>query len=320
MASTTFNNPVIREQLANTMSRLSPEENPLRSRIKKFKTGNLLVEWGVNDLREDGFGPEAQGVDIVNYDNQHVNLARLSNYVQKFTTTAAVSEEDLASDTAGIANKLSDAIMLAGKQLNNKIEMMIGSDQAKASPNQSGGLGYWISNSISSSDVPTEYKTVSGADITTAIASTDADTIDDVLTSIYEATGRSATYDLVCGTTFRKAMSDILNPSSGSLRQNIDANDEKYKRVLSIYESNYGMVRVYTDLFLARTVATGASTAASQRRAYFLDMSQLSIAELKAQYIQKPEFNGGNFKAFIRAYAGLCVKLPKALGKSVPSA
>jgi hypothetical protein len=142
---TTQNAAHVREDLADIISMISPEETPFTSAIGKSKASQKTHEWLKDDLAAVNKDNAAvEGADAA--DSTLVTPVRLSNQCQIFTKTVSVSNTFEAVNTAGGKSELARQIMKASKELKRDQEAayLSANPTAATGARKLGGAEAWI--------------------------------------------------------------------------------------------------------------------------------------------------------------------------------
>ena len=315
----------IREHLLDVISKLDPEENPVFSMAKKVKAKQAFVEWQIDNLGVPSFNGIEEGVDVVSYNNKHENLARVGSYCQKFRRDWKVTTELEQSVVAGIKSMVAEAQVKCMKEMKRDIEAAICSDQEMDSGSSNGirllrGLGKYIQTSAQSvNPIPEAYRSPSGHINTTATSSFGVDDIDGVLQSLYNTVGMpQKNFTLVCGSALKSAISGLqknMGSNNVNFLSNVNAADHKLIQHVSLYDGDFGMVKIMPTNFNGIVSDAGLGTAQSKARGYLLDPSLIEIAEfLPTKRVENPDLGGGR-RGFVESMLTLIVKNPLGLGK-----
>jgi len=137
-----------REQLADVIYRIDPDETPIFSALKKETSNGIFTEWQVQELASasnSNFATEGADASIV----APTATVRLGNYHQISVKAVAVSKTLDAVDKAGRDRETQYQKVLKSLELRRDIEKSIGdTDQAQSGsdPRKSASLTTWITN------------------------------------------------------------------------------------------------------------------------------------------------------------------------------
>lgn len=142
----------VREDLADVIYNISPEETPFMSNIGKGKASNTYFEWQTDSLEaanEDN--AHIDGDDAVNDVRAPTN--RLGNYTQIMRKTVGVSGTSEAVDKAGIKGMLSYEMAKASAELKRDMEKRLVGNKAAVAGNsttarQTAGFGAFLTTNV----------------------------------------------------------------------------------------------------------------------------------------------------------------------------
>lgn len=317
-----------REDLSDLLTLLEPEMTPVTSMARKTKANGALFEWQVDALTAPTFGGVDEGEDVTSFDNKGANRARLSNNIQKFRRTFAVSDIQELVNTAGVPSEFARAQSLAAREIKRDVEAAICSSQDKQSQGGAGTpyktrgffrfMGWDGTNDNQyPSDIPTDQRnhTAPGTD---AVAASNATSITEaefnlVFQKIYEANGApSGNFTVVPAPTLRRQLTDFARASDATYRQTQSADGKRITRSVTSYDGDFGVVDILApSVFLDRT--SGSDTI-SQYEGLILSPGMFSLHTLKAEARTELEDQGGGRRGFCDIICGLAVDAPKAHG------
>ena len=241
-----------REQLADVIYRIDPDETPIFSALKKETSNGIFTEWQVQELA---------AASATNYVNEGADASiaaptatsRLGNYHQISQKAVAVSKTLDAVEKAGRDREVAYQKVLKSLELRRDIEKAIGdTDVARSSsdPRKSASLSCWITNgSVGASGA---FATGDGTDAVTG--GTDRALtlalIEDGMQDAWEDGGNPKM--LVASATNRANFSDLA--ATGNLVSN-DVNMTQAKAVTysgsaSVYLTDFGTLDVVPSRFL----------------------------------------------------------------------
>lgn len=320
-----------REDLADIMSLVDEKATPFLSRVRKSrKATNTLFEWMVDSYETPHLGGVVDGTDISDFENAAQNRAKLRNHVQIKRRTAKVSTlAQEVSNVAGVSSEIGEAVRKKLVEIKRDIEAaLLSSQDAQADngavPYLTCGLGLWISTAGPTLyPVPASYRPSASQVNTTAVGSLVEDThIQAMFQAIYDQTGMTGDYIAVCGSDFRRALTNmtrtIANASASTSKVrtfNMDAAAKKVVHSTTIYEGDYGSVEVVSSNFIG---FSSSSLAPDKDRAYILDMDKVHLRFNKLPEMKTLADQGGGPRFFIETIFGLQVDNPIGLGKFQP--
>ena len=121
---TTFAAKGIRENLANIIYNISPEETPLQSNIGKDSVQNTLYEWQTDSLQAAATNAQLEGDDITSYDPVTATV-RMQNYVQISRKTVVLSATEEIVNKAGRKSELAYQLAKKGAELKRDMELVM---------------------------------------------------------------------------------------------------------------------------------------------------------------------------------------------------
>jgi hypothetical protein len=328
----------IRQDLSDLIAVVDAKTCPVISMAKKgAEPINPLTQWQA-DAFNAALVPagvlSSSDVSSSDFVDNAANRVLLSARIQKFREVPSV--DDLAqhvSEVAGIGKKkeMARAVSKSLEQLKRSMEAAFCSDQegveqSGATPYKTRGLGKWIQNGAQS-DLPVNsaYRTPTSSINTTVTASLTENNIQDMLQSLYEQTGKSQTYSLVCGPALKRQFTSFTRTQFAStnvasaIRVLNQKDENKIVSTVDIFEGDFGTLELIPSLFLAKDAAVNAA-AVQNGRGYVLDMDMVELRYNRKPRFQELEDRGGGPRGIVDAICALCVKSPLALGKFAPTA
>jgi len=223
-----------REDLMDVITTISPTETPLLSGLKKKSVNGKYVEWQTDSLATAATNAKVEGADYT-----FPTLAptsRVGNYTQILNKPFQVSMTEDVISKAGRDSEKAYQLEKATKELARDAEyeiinstVAVGSSAAARSMK---GLLSWISTNV---------ETGSG----TGTEALTEDMFNDALQTIWTAGGKP-NMALVNGFQKRK-----ISSFATSNTRNIDAANGRLQNYVSVYESDFGVIEVVIDHFMA---------------------------------------------------------------------
>ena len=121
---TTFAAKGIRENLANIIYNISPEETPFQSNIGKDSVQNTLYEWQTDSLQAAATNAQLEGDDIGTYDPVTATV-RMQNYCQISRKTVVLSATEEIVNKAGRKSELAYQLAKKGAELKRDMELVM---------------------------------------------------------------------------------------------------------------------------------------------------------------------------------------------------
>lgn len=329
--ATTYNQPSDREDLTNFLTILEPEDTPKLSSFPKTpRPSNVYQEWQMDSLAPVDFSGVVEGRDVQAFNNEAENRSRIGSYIQRFRRPWAVSEEQEASDPAGIASEKANSKTKAMREVKRSIEACIGSDNDRQQgngsvPNKLRALGDWV-DSAGPADVPAIYRTPAASIDTTATGSLAETNFNAVFQSIFQRVGGARKYTLYAGPNLKKAVSNFQRAtgSAGTTKTYQVTQDAESHRIdlnVSFYEGDFHTVEIIPDLFngLLDGATPWTVTAQQQARGYVVNRELVGIGTMIGMYSRELEDQGGGPRGFVSTTLTLMCKNPAGLGKFAAS-
>jgi hypothetical protein len=121
---TTYSAKGIRENLANIIYNISPEETPFQSNIGKDSVQNTLYEWQTDSLQAAATNAQLEGDDIGTYDPVTATV-RMQNYCQISRKTVVLSNTEEVVNKAGRKSELAYQLAKKGAELKRDMELVM---------------------------------------------------------------------------------------------------------------------------------------------------------------------------------------------------
>lgn len=253
VSTDTYDQVGIREELADVIYNVSPEETPFFSNAAKMDVNSTKFEWQTDSLASVATTVAVEGADASFAAASPTT--RLDNQTEIITKTAITSGTLEATDRAGRAREMAYQLVKRGKEIRRDAEHhLVGIHNAKAVGNattarETASYATWVNSNVSvgaggsaatgdGSDTPT---------VGTARAFTET-LLGEVIDSCWNAGGNPNI--IMCG-SFQKR---VLNGFSGNAdNRDINADGKKVINAISIYESDYGSMKVVPNRFCKST-------------------------------------------------------------------
>lgn len=309
----------LREELANTISRISPEETPLTSLIGTQSVRSTHPEWQTDTLATpDTANNRPEGNDWT-YD-AITATTRVGNYTQISDKTFIISGSLEEADKAGRASEIAYQAAKKGLELKIDREVILLSNQASsagsgngATNRTSGGLRAWLAtnDSLGSGGASGGYNTstnvVDAATNGTQRAFTKA-LMDEVILSTYNAGGSPSV--LMVSPYVKTVFSTLLDAADivPSQRNQTGNAPTTLIGAADAYMSDFGLINVVVNRQMARAGATVA------RNAYLLDPSTIKLGVFRDITMEQPAKTGDAEKRVMLTEYTLIVKNEAANG------
>ncbi len=294
--SETYDNSVIREDLQEAYSMISPEECPFQQAIGTSTADNVLFEWPVVDLAApDGENRVAEGEGDVENDAPTLAL-RFSNYTQISDKVAEISHTAQAVDAAAEnVQRMAKQVVLKMKEMKRDKEVMLLSNvpalpassgnarQTAGFPaflrtntyRESGGADPTLSNT-------TEGYPDAGATDGTVPVLLDEDNMNDVIEQCWTSGAEPSI--IMCNSGNKRRISSSFTGNSTRYKDSID---KKLVAAIDFYDSDFGELTVVPNRFLPASDAVAPSLAGSAFNVFIMDPEYARVAYLD-EVQQKP--------------------------------
>ena len=293
----TYDNTLIREDLEQQYSMISPEETPFQTAIGVGQAATqTFTEWSIVDLAApDTTNREHEG--RADPPNDAATLgARVGNYTQISDKIVSVSHTSEAVDAAAEnIQRLAQQMAIKLKEMKRDMEVMLTQNIA-ADPGSSGdarvaaGLPAWLRTNIvlgATGAAPALSGTTDGYPDTalnpgTAVPLTEAN-LNNVIEDCWNS-GAEPTIIMVNSNNKRV----ISQTFTGNATRYKDAIDKRLTAAIDVYDSDFGELTVVPNRFLSTTAANNYSV-------YVLDPNFAELKFLEAPR-QKPLAETGHAK------------------------
>jgi hypothetical protein len=292
---------------------LAPEETPILSLCAKGKATSTFHEWVVDSLAAPSTAGIAEGADVTAFDDKFSGRARLGNYTQIFRRDYLVSNLQNAVTSVGPAN-VAQAEAKCMREIKRDAEAAICSNNDRSVEDGAGtpyalrGLGDWL-DSAGPSDVPAAFRTPSGSIVTTTLTESG---FNDVLGSIFAQTGEIGNLTLVANVALRKVVANFTrqdgNTNETVYQVNQDATSKKITLSVSLFDSDFGLVRIVNGNPACMPTAT-------TNVGYVLDPKYLGFGTLIPLGSTRLENQGGGERGYVDMAGTLVCRTPQAHGK-----
>jgi hypothetical protein len=293
----------IREDLTDILTNISPTETPFLSSIGRTNASNVLHEWqtiALETVASAGGNAIAEGASATPASG---NVAtRVQNYTQIFTKTVRVSNTVLNVNTAGRANEWELQMDIKAKSLARDIEAMLMQSSAFSAGDVSAdtgrmleGLGVGCSVGFLSGNIESLLTAASDTATRKNLSET---TFNNMLQTIWTAGGNPDTVH--AGGYLRRVISSFS--ANATRYSSVDFGDTILNASVSVYQSDFGQVKIVTNRYCTLAGGHGAPLAAIETQ-YF------KLAELRPLTFSKLAKDGdrelGQFviEATLAAYA-----------------
>jgi hypothetical protein len=253
-----------REDLSDTIYRISPTATPLLSMAAKAVATSTLHEWQTQDLAAAAANAQVEGD---NASGKTVTpTVRLTNRTQISTKTVVVSGTQQAVNSAGRKNEMGYQVALASLELKRDMEFgLTQNDVSATAPRQSRGLLGWVVDNNSNGGgayAAASYTANTGQTNGTQRAFTEAQ-VKAVLQLQFTAGGEPDTIMLPPGAK------QTFSTFTGNATRMDKSEDSKLYASIDVYVSDFGEIKAVPNRF-QRT-----------RDVFILQSDKLAVAYLR---------------------------------------
>jgi len=307
----TFDSKGNREQLANTIYSISPEETPIVSQMAKENAKGVLFEWQTDALAAvDSANAVLQGDDVTSF-AAVTPTVRVGNYTNISRKTLIIAGTQEAIEKAGRSSELAYQTAKRGKEMKRDIEAMIlqynsgGVAGASTTIPRTAGLLSWVKSNDdfgATGASPVYTSGVPGAGRTDGTQRAFTETIlKSVLQTAWTSGADVNKFQLFVGPVNKQKVSAF----SGVVTRNYDISKPKPTAVIAaadVYVSDFG------------TISVMPSRWQRERDAWFLDFEYLALAHLRPFKREPLAKTGDSTKLMLLQEWGLKVRQEAALG------
>ncbi len=301
-----------REELSDVVSRITPEDTPIYSMIKKDTAKSTHPEWEIDDLAAPGENVNNEGDE---FDFDAIDTPdRVGNYTQIFRKTWAVSETQEAVDNAGRVEKIKHQKLKKGIEVRKDIEFAILDNTASVAsdPRKIGSLTSWFATNVSrgTNGANGGFKNATGLTVAARGGTKRTFTkalLDSTMQQVYTSGG--TVKFAVCSPYVKSVFTSFMSDSNvAQFRYAASGGKNTIIATADVYEGDFGKVMIVPN-----RVQSGDSTMASN--VHLLDPSLMSMKMLrKIQNVKNLAKTGDAQKGVIIGEGTLCVKNEKGLG------
>jgi len=294
----------IREDLADYITMISPEETPFFTKSGKATARNTYHEWQTDSLRASAANAHIEG-DATSAEARTATT-RLGNYTQIFKNAVVVPDTDEGLDKAGRAKEIAYQTLKIAKEQKLDIEKALFDNNARVAGNAStarelaGAPSWLISNVDFQSGNSGANPTGDGTDARTdgtQTAFTQA-RFDTVMQSMWENGSKP---DMVILSAFQ--MNKALGfTGNNNQRSTIGAADGQVSNLLNVYMTPWGSVEFVP------------SRENRSRDVFIVEKDKLAVANLRNMKNEALAKTGDNEKRQVVSECTLVVRSEAALG------
>lgn len=302
---TSFDAKGIREELANVISNIAPEETPFTSNVGSENVSNTFFEWQLDDLSSVDVTPVIDGDDVASFDATTATV-RVGNYTQIRRRSMIIADNLGFQDLAGRNDEVAYQLAKRGKEIKRDLETIYTGNTARSAGSASAGrvtagLGAWIATNVNKAGDGTNPTAVDGSDARNDGTQRDFTEamLKDVMQKAYTAGGNPSM--LMVG-PYNKT---VVSGFAGIAAQRYQAPTDGPTTIIGaadVYLSDFGALTVVPNRF------------SRERDAWCLDTEYASIATLRP--IQKVDLarTGDAEKSMLICETGVKISNEKAHG------
>jgi hypothetical protein len=302
-----------REQLADVVERVTPEDTPIHSMVKKGTVKGVNPEWETDDLAAPASNVQLEGDDYAF--GATTPAVRVGNYTQILRKEGIVSGSQDALENAGRVEQVKYQKLKKAVELRKDVEFAILSNSASVggATRVMGGLPSWYTTNVSRGASGSNGGFNSGTRLTVAATNGTQRAftkvmLDNVMQQGYTS---GANYKFVSVSPYVKSVfvSFISDTATATFRYAVT--DGKENSIISnadYYEGPFGRVMVVPN-------RVQAGSAVLARNAHFIDPEYLGFDWFRPIQEDKDVAKTGDAQKFVLLGEGtLRVKNEKGLG------
>jgi len=270
--SYTYDNPIRREDLINVITEVSPTDTQLYTGLAKVSASNTLHEWPTDVLNSVGDNAAVEGADATFAARN--NPTRVANICQIITKDFDVTGTEREVDHAGFTDRYAREMSKAAREWKHDAEyaLMRGS---QASGSGSGARRMkGIKNAIT-----TNKTSQSGVSLSENI-------LNDLLELTWQQGGEVD--ELYVGSKLKRRISGF---TAGSTK-NVDAEDKRLVNSVDIYESDFGLHKIFKHRYVTVSGDTNYDIVGIQS-------DKFRVAHLRSPFHEKLAKTGDSDKGMI---------------------
>ena len=302
---TSFDAKGIREELANVISNIAPEETPFTSNVGSENVSNTFFEWQLDDLSSVDVTPVIDGDDVASFDATTATV-RVGNYTQIRRRSMIIADNLGFQDLAGRNDEVAYQLAKRGKEIKRDLETIYTGNTARSAGSASAGrvtagLGAWIATNVNKAGDGTNPTAVDGSDARNDGTQRDFTEamLKDVMQKAYTEGGNPSV--LMVG-PYNKT---VVSGFAGIAAQRYQAPTDGPTTIIGaadVYLSDFGALTVVPNRF------------SRERDAWCLDTEYASIATLRPIQAVDLAKTGDAEKKMLICETGLKISNEKAHG------
>jgi hypothetical protein len=302
---TSFDAKGIREELANVISNIAPEETPFTSNVGSENVSNTFFEWQLDDLSSVDVSPVIDGDDVASFDATTATV-RVGNYTQIRRRSMIIADNLGFQDLAGRNDEVAYQLAKRGKEIKRDLETIYTGNTARSAGSASAGrvtagLGAWVATNVNKAGDGTNPTAADGSDARNDGTQRDFTEamLKDVMQQAYTSGGNPSM--LMVG-PYNKT---VVSGFAGIAAQRYQAPSDGPTTIIGaadVYLSDFGALTVVPNRF------------SRERDAWCLDTEYASVATLRPIQAVDLAKTGDAEKKMLICETGLKVSNEKAHG------
>jgi len=302
---TSFDAKGIREELANVISNIAPEETPFTSNVGSENVSNTFFEWQVDDLSAVDTTAVIDGDDVASFDATTATV-RVGNYTQIRRRSMIIADNLGFQDLAGRNDEVAYQLAKRGKEIKRDLETIYTGNTARSAGSASAGrvtagLGAWVATNVNKAGDGTNPTAADGSDARNDGTQRDftEPMLKDVMQQAYTSGGNPSM--LMVG-PYNKT---VVSGFAGIAAQRYQAPTDGPTTIIGaadVYLSDFGALTVVPNRF------------SRERDAWCLDTEFASVATLRPIQAVDLAKTGDAEKKMLICETGLKVSNEKAHG------
>ena len=302
---TSFDAKGIREELANVISNIAPEETPFTSNVGSENVSNTFFEWQLDDLSSVDVSPVIDGDDVASFDATTATV-RVGNYTQIRRRSMIIADNLGFQDLAGRNDEVAYQLAKRGKEIKRDLETIYTGNTARSAGSASAGrvtagLGAWVATNVNKAGDGTNPTAADGSDARNDGTQRDFTEamLKDVMQQAYTSGGNPSM--LMVG-PYNKT---VVSGFAGIAAQRYQAPSDGPTTIIGaadVYLSDFGALTVVPNRF------------SRERDAWCLDTEYASVATLRPIKAVDLAKTGDAEKKMLICETGLKVSNEKAHG------
>jgi len=302
-----------REELADVVSRITPEDTPLYSMIEKVSCDSVHPEWTTDELAAPADNVQLEGDEYTF--GATVSPDRLGNYTQIMRKDGIISRTQNKTDEAGSATKVKEQKLKKGIELRKDAEFSIVTANASVggATRKSGSLSTWLKTNVARGATGANggYNTGTGLTVAPTNGTLRAFTkvlMDGVMQQGYQS---GANFKHLFTSPYVKSVFVTFMSDSNVAAFRYAASSGKNNSIVAnadVYEGPFGKVMIHPNRVMA-------GSAALARNAFFVDPEFVQYGWFDKIHEDKKVAKTGDAEKFVLIGEGaLKVKNEKGLG------